>query len=235
FPKGRLQVGEFYSQLRDWPDALEQFQEGARLNPNPSDNLLYEKGIVNVLLAQGKQEDASKRLDSLVTRHPKDLEIKAVQASVWTLSRQPAQIKAAIGQLEDLRKQKPNDIGLRYGLAYAYRGAQNWASARSEFQEIMKRQDGRLEARLGDAEMTRMQGNPGEALAYADQILATGGEEHRARLLRSAALISMRSYGEAQKELNRILKVFPRDQDAQVQTGVLALLEKRYKDAETIF
>lgn len=235
FPKGRLQVADFNSQLGNWQQALEQFEEGARLNRNPADKLSYEKGVVNALVGLGKREDASKRLDSLVREYPKNLELKLIQSSLWILGREPSRIKAATAQLEDLAKQKPDDVTVRHTLAQAYRGLQNWDSARAQYQEVLKQHKGNLEARFGLAEMGLAQNKPGETLRYADEILAVDGENRRALLLRSSALTSMRHYPEAHKELNRILRASPQDRDAQVQAGALAILEKRYKEAESIF
>ena len=233
FPKGRFQVGDFYAQSGDWQHALEQFEAGARLNG--PDKLTYEKGIVNALMASGKREEASKRLDSLAKEYPKDLEIKAVQASAWVLSRQPALVQAAIAQLEDLTKQKPNELNLKYGLAQAYRAARNWDAARAQFQEILKRNKASLDARLGLAEMGLAQDKAAETLRYAGEVLAVQPEHRGASLLRSAALISMRNYPEAHRELSRVLKASPQDRDAQIQSGTLAILEKNYKEAEKTF
>ena len=235
FPKGRLQVADFYSKIRDWQHALELFEEGARLNSNPLDKLSYEKGVVNALMALGKREDASKRIDSLAKQNPTDDEVKAVQASIWLLSRQPTQVTAAIAQLEDLTKRKPDDLRLRYDLAQAYRSIQNWESARAQFQEMLKRRGGNVESRLGLAELGLAQNRPAETLRYADEVLAGAGENPRARLLRAAALTSMRNYTQAHQELNRILRASPQDRNAQIQAGVLAIEEKQYKEAEKIF
>jgi tetratricopeptide (TPR) repeat protein len=233
FPRGRLLAGEFFGQIGDWGKAQQQFEAGA--HENPADKLTYEKADMNALLAQGRLEEAGRRLGLLAKQYPTDLEIKAVQASAWLLSGQPTQVLAAVATLQDLTKQKPNDVNLRLGLAQAYRAAKDWDSARAQFQEVLKTNRGRLEARLGLAELGLIQNKPSETLRYASEILAADADNRRARLLRAEALASTGSYKEAHQELNTILRRFPGNRDVQIQLGALAIREKRFKDAEKIF
>src|ERR1700737_1274165 len=55
FPDARLKVGDFYSALHDWPEAVRLYQEGAA--SNPKDKTTYLKRIADAWLAQGKGEE----------------------------------------------------------------------------------------------------------------------------------------------------------------------------------
>lgn len=232
FPKGHLLAGQFFGQFGDWDKAIQEFQACER---NPADKLTCEKAIVNALMAQGKFQDASARLESLSKQYPEDLEMKAVQASAWLLSGRPSQIQASIAQLRELSKRKPNDVNIRMGLAQAHRAAQDWNSAKAEFQEVLKINRGNIDARLDLAEIGLAQEKPNESLRYVDQILSVDPANRKARLIRAAALSSTGNYEGAHRELNLVLQRSPQDREAQIQLGTLAILEKRFKDAEKVF
>ncbi len=67
FPRGRLQAGDFYRELKDWPSALKQYEEGARLEPAGT---LFLVRRAEVLAAQGKVDQALAELEALEKTRP---------------------------------------------------------------------------------------------------------------------------------------------------------------------
>jgi predicted Zn-dependent protease len=57
FPDARLRIGDFYAALNDWPEALRQYLEGAKVDSK--NKIVYLKRIADGWLLQDKSEEAA--------------------------------------------------------------------------------------------------------------------------------------------------------------------------------
>ena len=64
YPEAFEQAGAFYFRLGDGAEAMRQYEEGIKANPDKK--AFYQKLIIEVLMAQGKKEDAKKVNDSIL-------------------------------------------------------------------------------------------------------------------------------------------------------------------------
>src|SRR5262245_12361904 len=80
YPQAFEQVGGFYFRLGDGAEAIRQYEEGIKVNP--SRKVFYQKLIIEVLMAQGKKEDAKKVNDSILASDAKDNDALALQAAL---------------------------------------------------------------------------------------------------------------------------------------------------------
>jgi len=233
FPQARLQVGNFYSRIGDWPQAMRNFQEGAQANP--SDRIVYEKRIARVLLAEGKTDEAAKKVNEILAQQPKDSEMLALRGAFLLRSGKPEDTEGAITVYQALVNAQPEDADLHFNLGKAYQAKKDYEPARTQFQEAIVRRQDFVAPRLALAEIAVQQQKPEEALRYAEAALRYAPRNPRARLLRAAALMDARKYDDAQKELTNLLQEAPQYRDAQLQLGLLALARGKPKDAEAIF
>jgi len=86
-------------------------------------------------------------------------------------------------------------------------------------------------ARYELAEVSLMEQRPADALQQANKILALRPDDRRAKLLRTAGLISSGDAGVARAELAQLIKQDPNDTEPRLQTGLLAIAEKKYAEA----
>jgi tetratricopeptide (TPR) repeat protein len=80
FPDGRLQAGDFYARVRDYPAALAQYEQGERQSPKKA--RVYRKKMAEVLATQGAREQAEKMVAGLLKEDGKDPEAMALHADL---------------------------------------------------------------------------------------------------------------------------------------------------------
>jgi Flp pilus assembly protein TadD len=233
FPDARLQVGDFYLRTSKWDAAIGTLEEGARLNP--TDAVRYQIRIANALLAQGKKTDAGQLVALILKDHPNEPEARAARAMMRLESGKPEDIDLAEAEFQALVKEKPKDATLRFHLALALQAKGDLAAAKKELQEAIRQRSDYLPPRLALGTISLRQGKPGDALNYAGEILALDPANARAKLLRALGLTAMARYDDARSQLVQLIKEFPQYRGAQIQLGVVAIAQKKFKDAEAIF
>jgi tetratricopeptide (TPR) repeat protein len=233
FANAHLLIGDFYGQIGKWEEAVAQFQEGARSNPKES--IQYDKRIVKAMLAQGKRVEASQIVDGILRDHPKDEESRAMRARLLLENGKPEDLNSALAEFQSLLKDRPEDATLHYDLALARLAKGDSDAARTEFQEAIRRRNVYVSPRLLLAGMSLKQQKPNDALRYSNEILSYDSGNSQARLLRASALTSMGNYNNARSELAQLAKQFPESQSVLMQLGVVAIGQKKFKEAEDIF
>lgn len=233
FAQARLQVGDFYAARGSFDEAIRQFQEGARTNPQ--DRLACQKRIASALIGQAKRAEAETLLEAILKDHPKEGECRRMRATLWLESGDAAKIKAATTELEELVQQVSADAGLHFNLGRGYLAQGNAPAGRAQFLETIRCNPDHTAARLALAEISLKANNNGEALKYADEVLSRHSDDTGAMLVRAISLMGMRRYGEARTELQSLVKRRPQFLDAQLQLGLLDIAEKRYREADDVF
>lgn len=234
FGDARLQAGDFYASLGNWPEAARQFQDGARASSNVKTRVVYQKKTVDALLAQGKRVEAQEVVEAILKDDPKDPDARRVRANLLAERGGPGDLDAAAKQLDELIKENANDPALRFsrGRVFLAQGATDRAIA--EFQQAIRARRDYLPAIRALAVTNLRQQRPGEALQYVQQLVVYQPDNASARLLGVVTLTALGRYNDAHYELNRLLKSYPDDYNIQLQRGMLALAEKKYKDAEAV-
>jgi len=141
----------------DAPTALQQFEAGARANP--ADKLVYEKAIVGCAIGPRKDQRCRHPLGCLGKEYQRTWKSRPSKPPSGCFTGEPRQIQAAVAQLEDLTKLKPDDLKLGYGLAQAYRVAKDWEAA-AAISKVLERNRSSLDARIGLAEAVLEQNKP---------------------------------------------------------------------------
>jgi tetratricopeptide (TPR) repeat protein len=233
-PQVYLWSGDFYAGSGNWEEATKLYTEGAK--HYPKDNLVYQKKITNVLLAQDKKEQAARTVDGILREAPKDQEALRLRALLlMTDRRQPENLDKALTELEDVVKQSPSDVLSRFHLARAYVVKGDLEDARKELSEILRQNQAFLPAHLMLADIASQKEQPGEILSHVTPVLAAEPSNQKARLLEAIALMLQGKSVEARSRLNRLISDQPKYVDAQLELGLFDLADKKYQDAEIIF
>ena len=236
FPDNHMQVGDFFLRIRDLDSALQQYDQGQKENSKL--RRMYQKKVVEVLATQGKSDQASKIVAALLKEDPKDPETVAIHATLLLQSGDRKQLKTVISELQPLVSKMPGSAVLHFNLGRAYMvtgDPQSLEQARMQFLEALKIEPKYIPARLALAELETSRGEHSKAVQTADEVLKLDQTNLVARLIRSAALMKMADFGKARDELNTVLKMYPKSNDARFQLASLDFVEHRYKDAEAEF
>jgi tetratricopeptide (TPR) repeat protein len=242
FPDGRLQAGDFYVRVRDYPAALAQYEQGERQSPKKA--RVYRKKMAEVLATQGAREQAEKMVAGLLKEDGKDPEAMALHAdllldSAMLAPGDPGQLRAAIAELQPLVAKMPRNPILHFNLGRAYMALadqpQNRDKAREQFEAALRLDPHHAAAKLAWAELALAQGEPARAVQATAEVLSEDSTNLAARLIRASALIKMAELETARAELTILLGMDPASKEGREQLAELDLREHRYKDAEEGF
>jgi len=230
-PDAHLKVGDFYTGLHDWPEALQQYQEG--IKADSKNKTVYLKRIADSWLSQGKGEEASGVIGEILKEHPNDDEAKAINATLLIKTGKPEKIQAGVNDLQNLAKNNPDNLAFRYSLAQALLVKGDTDGARAQLQELVKKQPRYLPAITTLAELSLAKKDYSQALQYLNSALSINPRLQRVRLLRTTALMGQLNYGDARIELNNLAAEAPQNLDVQFQLASLDFAEKKFSQAET--
>jgi len=236
FPAGRLEAGDFYARIHDYPAALGNFRAGEQQNPKSA--RVYRKRIAAVLATEGARDQAQTMVTELLREDSKDPEARALRATLELASGEARQVKAAISELKELTNAMPSNATLHFNLGSAYRAAtdqQNLELAREQFEIALRIDPHHAPAKLAWAELSLGRGEAGRALAAADEVSRDDPANPTARLIRASALVKMSEPQKARAELSDLLKMYPDSSDAREQLAELDLKERRCAQAENGF
>lgn len=233
FADGRMKAGLFYGAIRDFDNAIRQYQAGMREDPKRKSD--YQKAIAEVLVFQRKPLEAVKILEEVLKDNPGDDRAQALRAALLTETGDPKQVQVAINELQALVSRAPTNAVLRFNLGRALLVKGQLEQARTQFQESAKLQSDYIPPRLALAELQVRRRDWGQALQYSNEVLQLNQRNLSARLIRTTALAAVGNREQARAELAETIKAYPNSREAHVQIGLLALSEKQYKEAEATF
>jgi tetratricopeptide (TPR) repeat protein len=231
FPQPHADIGDFYAARGNWEEALREFRVG--LHDDPKGKILYEKKITNVLIAQGKTQDAVEALSQILKDQPNDLSARGMRAVVMLNSGK--QLDTALRELQDLVRRLPADEILRFNLGRAYLKNGDLKSAHAEFLGAANRRKDYVAPRIALAALGQRIDDYAETVRYSEEVLSIDPSERNGQRWLCAGLIGTGNYNRARSELNALLKDSPESTEFQVLLGRLDLAEKKFRDAEAVF
>jgi tetratricopeptide (TPR) repeat protein len=233
FPKGRLQVGEFYFRIRNYDKAVEQYEAG--IKAVPADKLTYQKRIVETLVMQGKKTEASQLVEAILKEDSKDNEAIAMRAALMLQAGTRDQVQQAVNDLQSVVTRQPENAVLRFNLARALMAKGDLDAARVQLIEALKHRADYTLARLALAQVYVAKADFANASQTAGQILQTEPNNVAARLMKTSAMIGLREFDQAKGELKSLLSQNASLSDAQFQLGMINLMQRDFAGAQTVF
>ncbi len=242
-PEARVQAGYFYRAINDADSAMRVYQDG--IAHDPERKARYQKLIAEVLIAQGKREDALKLLQQVRKDNPKDEQANAFIASLMIDSGNKQQIDQAVTELQAAVGQEPNNPVTRYNLGRALLAKAErttdpsarqvqFDQARIQLEKAAETKN-YLQPRLTLARLNLARHQYDMALKNAQLMLEVDGKNLQARLVRTSALAGMGNRAQARTELDGVIRDYPTSVDAYMQRGMLDFADQHYKEAEATF
>ncbi len=234
YPEGRLMAGDFYYfRLRDTDNAKAQFEAG--IKAFPKDKSTYQKRLVQVYVATGKNQQANDLLAAVLKDNPKDSDAIAMRASMMLTTGNRDQINMAANDLQTLVTKVPGNHLYHFNLARALIVKGDFDGARLQLEEAIKIRSDFTAGRIMLGRLYLAKGDAAKALKEAEEVLAIDRNNLQAHLMRSNALLTLGDRDKARDELSAITKVYPQNTEARYQVGFLAYQEKDYKKSEQIY
>jgi tetratricopeptide (TPR) repeat protein len=233
FPDGRMAVGDFYRANNRLNDALRIYQAGAAQGEKQKPT--YQMRSANVLVSLGQSTQALAVLEDVLRADKANVDARSLRADIRLNGRRPDDVDAALSELSELAKERPEDALIHYNLGRAYLAKGNTEAALNEFQEGLKRNPQLLQAKLYAADVSMRRGDYKQAARYSDDIVAQTGGKPGARLLRAEALTGMGNFDQATREVNQLNQQFPNAIEPKLQLAAVRLAQKRYAEAEQMY
>lgn len=230
FPNAPLQVGRFYGDHLDWENAIRVLRDGER--SSPKQRIDYKRPIAEAFMAQHRYEEAKTELDQILAASPADYETRLKRADVLLQSGNSAYLQPAISEYQALLSEKPLNPSLRYALGTAYLRQQNLDAAVSNFKMAVQQYAPYVPPRISLAEISLSRGQYQDAVQYTNEALGYDPHSVPLQQLKAVALLGMRRYAEARKEIVSLLKERPDDTQALLDRAILDMAEKRFSVAE---
>jgi tetratricopeptide (TPR) repeat protein len=228
-------IGDFYVRIGEFDSAIRAYRDGEKYEPKMTAD--YEKRIADVLLGQGREEEALAVVSKIHKNNPNDLEAAAIHASLLAKGN-PQQLQSAIDELEPLAAKEPGNALLQYhlGRIYSINGdPASFNKAAQHFETTLKLSPDYLLAKLGLARIRLAQGQNGVAVQLVEEILQTYPPNLQAKLMRAVGLVNLGEGQKARDELLNTLSIYKDSNDARYQLAALDLREKHYGEAEAGF
>jgi tetratricopeptide (TPR) repeat protein len=232
-PDAFLAAGDFYSRYGDWEAAASAYERGSQIEA--SQVALLKKRLAAVRIAQKRPAEALVILDQVLAKTPTDWEAALLKADVLRERAAPGDLDKAIEAYQVVLKLRLDDPVALLGLGQAYFAKNDLVSARKTLLSARQKNPTSEEPKRFLAMISLREGKPAEALTMLDELLRGSPGSTSGRYLKINALMELGRYDEARPELDKLAHEFPQSSDLKLMRGLLAVLSKRYQDAEAIF
>ena len=209
---------------------MKQYQ--AAMAARPAEKATYLKRQIDVLMRQGKRNEAGALNAEILRQNPNDKDANAVAAS---LTADQGDLNAALAELQSLAVRAPQDPANHFNLGRVYAKRAEWDAAKREFAKAIELRPNYIPARLALAQLQVSRGEFDDALETALAVLGLDERNTAARVIQSAALMGQQKFGEARQVLENVLKAEPGLADVNFQLGAVNLADKKYAEAEAAF
>ncbi|MEK7404324.1 MAG: tetratricopeptide repeat protein [Acidobacteriota bacterium] len=233
FPAAYEQVGDFYFRRGDFDGAVRHYEDG--LKKDPKRKLLFQKKKAEVLIAQGKRNEAYRLLEEVLKEDSGDVQAHALRSSLLIETGTPKEVQTAISELQAMVSRMPDNVVLRFNLGRALLRKGDRDQARTQFQEAIKKQPGFLPPRIALAELHLVKAEFPLALQTAREVLELDPRNLGAKLISTNALAGMGNLPQARSNVTSTIQEHPDSREARMQMAMLDLVERRFKDAEQAF
>jgi len=233
FPQADLLVGDFHALVHNSEKALEDYQRGEARDY--SRQQIYQERAASMLATLGRREEALKAADAILAKDPKDQVARSIKVQVLDQMGGSQNLSTAATLADGLSKDAPTNprVQLLAGQAFLRKGDLNQALL--HLQRAAQGDPGSPAAQLAMARLELSRRNYAAVLEHANAALAIRQNDLDARLLHVIGLTGTRSYAAAKTEAEQLARDTKDSPQVEMQLGVIAIGQGRYKDAEELF
>ncbi len=188
--------------------------------------------IAQLEYAAGSRKEANARLDQVLKLQPNHARGQQIKAR-WLLAE--GRLGPALERAESAASAAPRDMGTLYlkGTLQALNGQRD--AAFKSFNEVLRLNPRAAAAQLQLAQLNLQMGRPEVAVGVAREAVSNAPGLPEARLMLARTLVAQHDLPEAENEIDKLFKVFPRAPAVLALKGTVELLNGRPSEARKVF
>ncbi len=230
FPSAYIQAGDFFLRVNQFDEALKQFEEG--IKKDPEQKISYMKHEIEVYVRSNRIQMATAKNEEVLKLDPKDPEARGLRATLWI---DRGDYGNATTELQSVVAARPGNYVAHFNLGRAYLGKNDLEQARQEFDKAVQLRPDYIMARLAQTQVALLRGDVEAAQHYADDLLRIQPGSIEGLVMKAAALQRAQKYDEARSLLEPALRKVPNAVPLMLELGVIDLQQKKTKEAIEIF
>jgi Tfp pilus assembly protein PilF len=228
-PNGYRLLGDLYYQLGDLPKAVDEYASLYKQHPK---DLRVKKNYIDLLVLQGRLEEAATLNDQILKANPKDQGSVIVRDQILIKRGHAAE---ALDQLRTAIKNEPDNALAHYYLGLAFNATGDSGQAETEWRQTARLNPKFVEAQSALAAVALRKGDPEDLTNAAEAIISARPSAPDGYVLRAVAKSSKHDQTGAETDLNRAMEVDPHNPSGFTAMAQLRTSQKRYADAERLY
>lgn len=233
FRDADLLAGDFHSTVRSFDKALADYQRG--LNRDKPRQSLYQLRSAAILGIVGRRDEALKLLQAVLAKDPKDLNGRALKASILLEMQGAQNLKDAKSIANGLAQDAPGNARIQVLAGQAALVNGDFDPAVARFQQAARIEPRSTVPHLALARLYLARRNFPAMLEQANAALAINNRDDNARLYRIMALTGTGVFATAEVEAQQLAKDTSNARPVEMQLGIIALGQKKYAVAQEHF
>ncbi|MCL4796107.1 MAG: tetratricopeptide repeat protein [Bryobacteraceae bacterium] len=233
FADARMEVGDFYTRIRDFERALQVY--GGGVEKNDARKTDYRLKRVLAFVAQNRFDQAMNEVELALKEDPQNNDAVSLRASLQLNSGDRESTATAIADLQTLIGREPRNPVIRYNLARAHQSRGEIDAARVQFAEAVKIRADFVAAHVGLGQINLLKRDYGAAIESAEKALQLEPGNIPAKVVKINALINNDNLRQARSDLETYLRQAPESPDLQFQLALVNFQEQRFAEAENSF
>ncbi|HSE18622.1 MAG TPA: tetratricopeptide repeat protein [Pyrinomonadaceae bacterium] len=249
-PESHAMLADFYSAIGRTDEAVKIYQDTLAKSP---DFIQGRYRLAEILLTKGDGQGANTQIDEALKKDQHDRQALLLRARMKVQRGQPDDLKSAIKDLEDVRRQEPNSrLGL-YFLAQANYNLGYIDQARAFASDLEKNYPDYLPAKLMQLQLTIAGGKASDytsAISLATDLLARVEKtapdrenspqllaevREKALLVRGTAQLQLKDFAAARQDYDFAKQIASNDPVVHNSLALVSLAENKPEDAISSF
>jgi len=249
-PENQAMLADFYSAIGRTDDSVKIYQDVLAKSP---DFLQGRYRLAEILLMKGDSQAATNQIEEVFKKDQHDRQALLLRARMKVQRGQPEDLKSAIKDLEDVRRQEPNSRPGLYFLAQANYNLGLIDQARAFASDLEKNYPDYLPAKLMQLQLTMAGGKASDytaAISLATDLLGRVEKtapdrenspqllaevREKALLVRGTAQLQLKNLGAARQDYELAKGIAERDPIVHNSLALVALAENKQQDAISSF
>ena len=249
-PEGQAMLADFYSAIGRTDEAVKIYQDTIAKSP---DFLQGRYRLAEILLTKGDMQGATNQIEEAFKKDQHDRQALLLRARIKVQRGQPDDLKSAIKDLEDVRRQEPNSRPGLYFLAQANYNLGMIDQARAFASDLERNYPDYLPAKLMQLQLTMAGGKQSDytsAISLATDLIARVEKtapdrenspqllaevREKALLVRGTAHLQLKNLGAARQDYEFAKQIASRDPVVHNSLAIVSLAENKSQDAISSF
>lgn len=228
-PEGYRLLGDLYTQVGDFQKALEEYASLYKEHPK---DLRIKKNYIQLLLVQGRPDEAATLNDQILKANPKDDESQVVRSQILVRQGRAAD---AIDQLQGIIKREPDNAVAYYTLGLALDATGQSANAEAQLRQAVRLNPNLLEAQTALAAVALKKGDADDLKSAAEMIVSARPGAPEGYVYRALARGAKNDLAGAEADSSKAMEIAPQNPAGFAAMAQLRAAQKKYADAEKFY